>query len=272
MKRSALSEQGKGLKRTLSGFFLAPLVIAIVLYAPPVWLAIVVAVVIALALKEYTNLTSSRDERFWVLPAGALTPFMFLYYGGEYVLLFMMAAVFVAALVAIACRKEFTIAFTGAAKAVFGILYVGITASYIVFFPELQGGRWLLLCGLLVIWANDIFAYITGRLAGNHRLSPRISPKKTVEGAIGGVLGGLVVAVVFTKVVDTGLSVYEMAVASLIIGVVALCGDLFESIIKRAAGVKDSGAIIPGHGGILDRIDSMLFSLPVFYYYLVWRL
>ncbi len=250
---------------------MAPLVIAIVLYAPPLWLAIVVAVVIALALDEYIRLTST-EGRAWLLPAGVLTPFIFLYDAGSLLPLFMVAVVLTASTVAIVGRRDFTPAFMGAAKAVFGIVYVGVTVSCIVLFTGFTGGRWLLLCGLLIIWANDIFAYITGRFMGTRRLSPGISPKKTVEGAIGGITGGVVVALGFNMVVDTGLSIYEIGGAALIIGVVALCGDLFESILKRAAGVKDSGSIIPGHGGMLDRIDSMLFSLPVFYYYIIWRL
>ncbi len=272
MKASTLSEQGRGLKRILSGFFLAPLVAVIVLYAPPFWLAVTVAIIIALALNEYVSLTATRG-RFWVLPAGMLTPFLFLHEGYEHLLVFtMVVVVFTASVVSILGGRDFSPAFTDTAKAVFGIIYVGFTLSHVVLFPPLQDGRLLLLTGLLVIWANDIFAYLTGRLVGRHSLSPRISPRKTIEGAIGGVAGGVVVGLGVDGLLDTGLSTAEMAGSAVAMGVFGLVGDLFESVIKRSAGVKDSGTIIPGHGGMLDRIDSMLFSLPVFYHYLTWKL
>ena len=124
-------------------------------------------------------------------------------------------------------------------------------------------------CLSAVIGGNDILAYYTGRSIGRHKLSRVVSPKKTIEGAIGGLVGGIVVAVVFRYALFSDRGVVELAVLALLLGLVGQAGDLFESMIKRSAGVKDSGFIVPGHGGILDRIDSLLFCLPLLYCYIM---
>ncbi|MDR1075140.1 MAG: phosphatidate cytidylyltransferase [Xanthomonadaceae bacterium] len=123
---------------------------------------------------------------------------------------------------------------------------------------------WLLIA-LMVVWAADSGAYFAGRHFGKHRLSPRISPNKTVEGAIGGVLAGTAIALALYAL-GGGPPWHWLALAAvaLITVVASIVGDLFESLLKRHAGAKDSGALIPGHGGVLDRIDSVLIAVPVF--------
>jgi phosphatidate cytidylyltransferase len=112
-------------------------------------------------------------------------------------------------------------------------------------------------------------AYITGRLIGRHKMSPVISPNKTIEGAAGGIIFGAVAAIVLNLYLELGMGLASVVILSVVIGVVAIIGDLAESVIKRGAGVKDSGSIIPGHGGVLDRIDSIIFTVPVLYYYIL---
>jgi phosphatidate cytidylyltransferase len=120
---------------------------------------------------------------------------------------------------------------------------------------------------LTVVWAGDTGAFYVGRGIGKHKLAPRISPGKTVEGLIGGLVASMASALVFHRFWLKGLSVAGILGLAVAIGLAGVLGDLVESAMKRGAGVKDSSAIIPGHGGVLDRIDSLLFAIPVMYYY-----
>ena len=124
---------------------------------------------------------------------------------------------------------------------------------------------WLL---FICTWSSDTFAYFVGVAIGSHKLASSISPKKTVEGFIGGVLGTMAMAVLIGHV-GFGFPFAEMAVLGFILAIVATLGDLVESVIKRFAGVKDSGILLPGHGGMLDRFDSIFFTAPVFYYFII---
>ena len=122
---------------------------------------------------------------------------------------------------------------------------------------------------LLLIWANDVFAYFIGKYLGKHLLAKRISPKKTVEGALGGAIMALALSFFLFKLLVMP-ECYDWPVLSLLISFFTITGDLLESLIKRNIRIKDSGSLIPGHGGLLDRFDSLLFSLtPVFIYLLI---
>ena len=140
-----------------------------------------------------------------------------------------------------------------------GVVWVGVGFAYIMLVRTLVHG--LALCILLVTCtvANDTFAYFVGRVIGRHRMAPRISPKKTVEGALGG-LAGAVIAALLVSVYTNGMPKGYAALLGLVVGVFGQWGDLFESAVKRDFRVKDSGKILPGHGGILDRFDSFLFA------------
>ncbi len=151
----------------------------------------------------------------------------------------------------------------------FSIIYAGFFLSFIVKIFNLSDGRLLLLLLFVIIWASDIFAYYGGRHFGKHLLYPSLSPKKTVEGAICGFAGAIGTAIIFKLLVSNNFEQYNIFKYILIVSItviIGMLGDLAESLIKRIAGKKDSGRIIPGHGGILDRIDSLILAAPVFYY------
>ncbi len=151
----------------------------------------------------------------------------------------------------------------------FSIVYAGFFLSFIVKIFNLPQGKLLLLLLFIIIWASDIFAYYGGRHFGKHFLHPSLSPKKTVEGAICGFAGAIGTAFIFKLLVSNNFEQYNIFKYILIMSItviVGMAGDLAESLIKRIAGKKDSGRIIPGHGGILDRIDSLILAAPVFYY------
>ena len=122
---------------------------------------------------------------------------------------------------------------------------------------------------VVLVWAADTGAYAFGILFGRHRLWPSVSPKKTWEGLIGGIVATVLVAVLASGPFGIGFGTLEAVVGGLLVGIAAPLGDLFESRLKRVAGVKDSGRLLPGHGGVLDRFDSVFFAAPVFYYYLL---
>ena len=121
-----------------------------------------------------------------------------------------------------------------------------------------------------MIWSVDTAAYYVGSAIGHNKLIPNISPNKTIEGAIGGTFGAVIVAVAAKIFFFKNFSLTEAVMLGIIISITAQFGDLFESLLKRAGGVKDSGNLIPGHGGILDRIDSLLFAAPAFYYFTLY--
>lgn len=151
-----------------------------------------------------------------------------------------------------------------------GVLYVAYPVSFLLFIPMmLSGGEWrplVFLLYLFIIWANDIFAYLVGMSIGRHRMCERISPKKSWEGFFGGVAGALAMGAAGAHIAggDYALWIGTAAVAA----VSGVLGDLVESMFKRAAEVKDSGALFPGHGGVLDRFDALLISSPVVFVYL----
>jgi phosphatidate cytidylyltransferase len=152
-----------------------------------------------------------------------------------------------------------------AGLAFFGLIYLGILP---LFFVELRGhgdgAQWVLLT-LFIIWSGDTGAYFAGKKYGQRKLYPVISPKKTVEGLIGGILAGVVVTWIFKFTGFRNLSWSGALLIPLVLGAVAALGDLCESFVKRAFDTKDSGSILPGHGGMLDRFDGVVFSLPVAY-------
>ncbi|MCL2024599.1 MAG: phosphatidate cytidylyltransferase [Coriobacteriia bacterium] len=151
------------------------------------------------------------------------------------------------------------------ALALFGALYLGIPLASLVLIREMEHGIVLSLMIVVSVWAADIFAYLGGSLFGRYRIAPTISPKKTWEGFAAGTLGAIAVWAILPLVFEVGPTVLGSIVIGVLVSVAALVGDLYESRIKREAGVKDSGTMLPGHGGILDRIDSMLaVSLVLF--------
>ena len=147
-----------------------------------------------------------------------------------------------------------------------GVLYFGWSLAFFVLIRNLPSGKWMVVSIILVIWALDIAAFFTGSLIGKHKLNPEISPKKTIEGAIGGTI--VAVGVSYLLLTQFVGPVHSLILGSLL-AIFGQSGDLYESLLKRTYKVKDSSDIIPGHGGIMDRLDSFLLVAPIAYYYLI---
>lgn len=159
----------------------------------------------------------------------------------------------------------------GIGATVMGIIYVTVPFGMMNSFFYLKSADiaipWILLALFILVWVNDVFAYLAGTTIGRHKLFESISPKKTWEGTISGIVFTLVFSWLFSLVSDN-LTLKEWLGYGLIVSVAAILGDLVESMLKRNAGVKDSGTLLPGHGGVLDRFDAILFATPFVFYYL----
>jgi phosphatidate cytidylyltransferase len=150
------------------------------------------------------------------------------------------------------------------------VAYVGLLGAHIVLLRELPDGRDWVYLAVFGTFAVDTTAFFTGRAIGRQKLAPTISPGKTVEGTIGGIVGGFAAVLLANYFLGQRLEFALVVPLALLLPLAALLGDLAESIIKRGMHIKDAGHIIPGHGGFLDRLDSLLFTVPVVYYFLIW--
>lgn len=156
-------------------------------------------------------------------------------------------------------KNKFT--YDDAGFIVLSTLYIGIGFHYLIETREL--GLAYIFLVLFIIWSTDSGAYFIGRAIGKRKLWPEISPKKTIEGAIGGIITGIVVAIIFKVFIPIDVQMFEILIIALLLSIFGQLGDLVESAFKRHFNVKDSGNILPGHGGILDRFDSLIFVLPI---------
>lgn len=161
----------------------------------------------------------------------------------------------------------FKLTIEGLSNTLFGILYVGWLMSHLILLRGVHDGKILIFYVLIVTWVGDTTSLYVGTALGKHRLAPSISPNKTIEGAIGGLAGSLLSGFLAKLWFFERLSILDCIITSLLCGIIGQVGDLCESAIKRDLNEKDAGNIIPGHGGILDRMDGILFSAPALYYY-----
>jgi len=156
------------------------------------------------------------------------------------------------------------------AIAAFGLLYLPLLLSHAGLLRQFEQGREWVFLVLAVVMASDSLAYFVGIAFGRHRLYEAISPKKSIEGAIGGLLGGVLGVLAVKLTLLSQLDTFDVMALGIGVGAFSQVGDLVESMLKRSFGVKDSGTIFPGHGGLLDRLDSLLFAFPATYYYVLW--
>ncbi|MCH8156409.1 MAG: phosphatidate cytidylyltransferase [Nitrospinae bacterium] len=246
-----------------------PVVVGIVYYGSPLlFLVLVVAVVLA-AVCEYFGMIDRTGINGFPIPSLILSFLLLLcfYFDGRF---FMeWGLVTGVALFAVWFIKESNvrIAIDQIAYSLFGILYVAGLGGYILLIREFENGGRFLFFLFLIVWLGDIAAYYWGKNFGKKPLAPKISPQKTVEGAVAGLVGSVFAGVVAKIWFLDQISVVHCLLAALVCGIIGQFGDLAESLLKRHAGVKDSSDFIPGHGGVLDRIDSLLFAGPAFYCY-----
>ena len=260
-------------KRSITALCGIPLLIAAIWFGQP-WFTGLVAIWGTVAAFEF----------YQIVTASRVSPLT--YFGLIWTLLFILSPHFnyiiptpllltsavILSLILLLLHPQKEGAFTGWAWTIAGIIYLGWLLSPLVALRDLDGGRNWVFFALFTIFASDTTAFFIGRAWGKHHLAPHISPAKTWEGAIGGVFGAIIVSLLFT--LPTPFSVQlnygEAIFLGLAVSVFGQLGDLAESLFKRNMGVKESGKLLPGHGGALDRIDSVIFASVVVYYYVIW--
>jgi phosphatidate cytidylyltransferase len=294
------------LKRIATAVVLIPIVLALIVRAPVPVLAVFAAIVALITIHEFLKLTESYGVQPLSLPTylfvGIFFALLGLNVGNEKPMLstaiFVYCVGFAAAILpflalTIAMRRvELRSGYPAAAASVFAFTYVALPMGMLVQLRQQWAGAFYLLYLLLVVWSGDIFAYFIGKSVGRHLMAPRISPKKTWEGAAASLVASVGVGWLLFRHVEQissallsaglitrsggmyGLEIPAMGpiiLLTIALNVAAQLGDLVESLIKRGAGVKDSGTILPGHGGMLDRIDALLFAAPVLWFYTAWH-
>lgn len=263
------------LMRVMTSVVGAALLISIIAFGNTLLFWLVVSTAIVIGLTEFYRLAEARYPAYRVpgIMLGWLVSLSALLYTSiqhiamsDFMISLMVLSLFFYALLTKRPLKELFPAF---GITLLGVLYVSWLLSHLVLLRGLSNGKEFVLYLLLVVWSGDTGAYYTGRAFGKHKLAPAVSPKKTIEGGLGGIffslLGSCLAKLTFLPL----LSYIDCITLAIVLAVIAQCGDLCESMLKRAVKIKDSGTILPGHGGILDRLDGVMFAAPVLYYYAV---
>ena len=273
------------MKRILSAVILIPVALLLVIFSPPAIYLIGIGILGSLCLHEYCGLIRNMGIKikawfvfpaFWILlgVSGCNTVFGWDSPHGTGYAVAVITAALLAAFLAAVWRPRLSMRdrVLSLMAETLGVFYFAIFL-YSMFsvrfeFGNTTGLHWTILL-LAVVWSNDIAALAVGKKLGRTLFAAQLSPKKTNEGAAGGLLAGVVVAVLLQRFLFTDLQIVHVVAVSVLGGVLGQLGDLAESLLKRAAEVKDSSQLIPGHGGALDRVDSLLFAFPVAYIYLI---
>lgn len=261
--------------RVIAALIMAPVAICAILLLPTQWLAAAAALVFLIGLWEWLKLSGVDDSlaRTVLLVLNLLVMVLLVWASAGSLVLFQLTALIGAGwwVLALFWLRHFNVGADHAGRAralkmlAGSLAIIPAWASLVLIHASSSNGHLWLLTALMLVWAADSGAYFAGRTFGKRKLAPRISPNKTVEGLIGGLVAGLIIAVIFGLVAGVSASkIPALLLATAIAVLASVLGDLFESLLKRHAGAKDSGHIIPGHGGVLDRVDGVLAALPIF--------
>lgn len=253
------------LMRVLTALVLAPLFLAGIFFLPANGFALFIGGFLLLAGWEWGGLCGfGRSGRLVLSVLLALAAAMIWVLDGQLPAAAVGSAFWVLALIAVA-------SYPGAlaqwqrpgVRTAAGVLMLLPAWAGLTLLQARDGGPWLVLWTMVAVWAADIGAYFAGRAFGRHKLAPSVSPGKTVEGMVGGVLAALLLSVAIAAAAGIVDAIALVVIVSLLVIAASVVGDLMESLVKRVAGVKDSGTLLPGHGGVLDRIDAVLAAAPV---------
>ncbi len=293
--------------RIATAAILIPIVLLLVLKAPLYVLALFAGAVALLAIAEFLKLVTPYPVQPFTLATYGFVILFFAYVifastnrTPEDAITAMLYGIAVAAALApfvfltgAMRRKDLTTGYPAAAASTFAFGYIAIPMALLIEIRQQPAGAIWTIYTLLAVWSGDVFAYFIGKAVGRHRMSPEISPKKTWEGAVASIAASMIIGTLWMQhalgissaLLRVGLiqrqdgmwgleqpQLWHIILLSAVVNIAAQLGDLVESLIKRGAGVKDSGTILPGHGGMLDRIDAMLFAVPVVWAYGAWRL
>lgn len=266
--------------RTLSGAVMLTLLLGATLYSYTTFLILILLILVGGMWEFYrlVELDGARPQRWLGMTMGLLLMMGSIVYFAEmnqpqnalYFLPFILVIPFLMLIVELFAGEGDLV--KGVGSSLLGVVYVALPLSLLIGIPLLIGDGgwepWSLLWFIFIIWANDVFAYLVGITLGRHKMCPTISPKKSWEGFVGGIVGAMVAGYVASQVLEDAPQLW--CGLALVAAVTGVLGDLVESQLKRRVGVKDSGALIPGHGGVLDRFDALLLAIPFVFLYLVF--
>ncbi|MBE9502768.1 MAG: phosphatidate cytidylyltransferase [Proteobacteria bacterium] len=254
----------------MSSLIFLPLFISLLIYGTTFHFMLLVAAAALIGLGEFFSFKEERMSfplRLFAYIWSALIFFGALLGEPSYILGTLVGGVFLALLIRLKNGEKIKGVVDELGFLFLGIFYVSLLISYLILLRGLdEGALWVLLL-FVITWSGDTSAYFAGRSFGRRKFFEAVSPKKSVEGFIGGFLGGIGASIIFKGLFFQEITLADSIIVGAVIGVLGPLGDLCESLFKRSCEVKDSGVLIPGHGGILDRIDSILFSTPFVYYF-----
>jgi len=260
------------IKRWITGIIAIPLLILVIVYGSPLVFSMLIILVIIGSVFEYNSMIF-KGKYPWEKTEGLVIAFLvpFSAYLGGVQLMFATAtfSVIVVFLLFLFRAKDGLADFSSVAGVVFGFMYIPLLISYIIPLRSSENGIAWVFFVIVAAFAGDSSAFYAGRTFGKNKLMPSVSAGKTVEGALGSIAGTIVACVVFKLLFLHGLSMWNAIVLGFLGSIIGQLGDLCESVVKRTYMVKDSGFFLPGHGGILDRLDSLIFMIPFVYYYTV---
>jgi phosphatidate cytidylyltransferase len=262
-------------KKIGTAIVLIPPVILLIALGPPWVLSLMVLLTIFFELREFYTLSlpnSKGIERVVGIGLGLVLSIVVSYGNTTVVSPFLVLLLLLLAILFLEITQDLSSTISHMGMMLFGILYIGFLLSHICLIRNMTDGKKWVLFLIITVWSGDIFAFLSGSLFGRHKLYPKISPNKTYEGLAGALIGSIVVAMAFALLFIPKLEIGFCVLLAIGLGVLGQLGDFTESMLKRSAQVKDSGSLIPGHGGMLDRLDSFLFSAPFLYYSLLYFL
>lgn len=249
-----------------------PVVILIILKGGILALALLLAAISFIAIGEFYNMAlPKRKLERWMASFLGTSLIFIPFANNDKLIISAIALLFIAFTLFFLFRiTSIENAAAEIATALMAFLYIPFLLMHLVLLRQTTFGiNWLFVI-MLIVMTNDSTAYYVGSAFGKHRLYPLVSPKKSIEGAIGGLFGSLFGTLISKYTFFPQLSFRDAIITAIFIGAIGQAGDLFESLLKRSFGVKDSGTIIPGHGGVLDRLDSILFAAPLTYYFVLF--
>ena len=262
-------------KRLFTALIIIPPVALLIRFGPPYSLALLVSAAAIVGLYEFYHITlpqGGTGEKIAAVILGFVLCVLFQWAPYETINLFIVVIMIALFLGYAFSSKQLSVLSSRIGIIFLGIFYVPFLLSHIILINKLpQGFLWVLLL-LVTVWVGDTFAFVIGSWWGRHKLSPQISPHKTVEGFFACFVGAILTVFAFKSLFLPAVTVSESLVIGSGIALFGQLGDLSESIIKRGGKVKDSGSLFPGHGGMLDRVDSFLFAAPFLYYFLSYKM
>jgi phosphatidate cytidylyltransferase len=261
------------LKRWLTGIILVPVLMIVILFGSKEIFAAVIILFILGGVWEYNNMVFGKGfaiEKIEGLIFAIIIPLFVLLGNNQNLLAVMAFSVLLVFILFVLTIKESNFDVLSVAKVIFGIMYIPFLLSYFISLRMMEKGTLWILFVLILAFVGDIVALYVGKYFGKHKLAPLVSPGKTVEGLAGLVLGSTIACQIFAHYFLPGISLMHITILAFMGSIIGQLGDICESAVKRNYGLKDASSLLPGHGGLLDRLDCLIFIVPFIYYYRIF--